>query len=269
MLFAFDGTWDRDLPGSDLDTNVVKFCDAYDGPLHYEEGIGASLDPFGKIVSGATGYGGRGKVRAALRELARKPGDAPVDVVGFSRGAALALDFANRATEAGIAVRFLGLFDTVPSFWLPWVAWDPGWKLDAPRGSRCFHAMALDERRNDFKLRRQKAGYAEEVWFAGVHGDVGGGFGDSRAPFALDWMFRKAAGEGVPLVAEAVLDNRARMNPNAPVGSVSPAWLRTARRKPAKGDRVHCSAMPFHSGATGVPVIVLDETGAPSRWASV
>lgn len=29
MLFAFDGTWNIDKPGSDRDTNVVWFREAY------------------------------------------------------------------------------------------------------------------------------------------------------------------------------------------------------------------------------------------------
>jgi hypothetical protein len=40
-LYAFDGTWNVDQPGTEHDTNVIWFRDAYNGPRHYWEGIAA------------------------------------------------------------------------------------------------------------------------------------------------------------------------------------------------------------------------------------
>jgi hypothetical protein len=47
---------------------------------------------------------------------------------------------------------------------------------------RGYHAMSLDEQRDDFRLQRffaplQIGQTLQEVWFAGVHADVGGGYG--------------------------------------------------------------------------------------------
>ena len=30
-FYAFDGTWNTDQPGTEKDTNVLKFYDAYEG----------------------------------------------------------------------------------------------------------------------------------------------------------------------------------------------------------------------------------------------
>ncbi|BFU89976.1 MAG: hypothetical protein NTAFB01_11630 [Nitrospira sp.] len=48
-------------------------------------------------------------------------GDRTIDIIGFSRGAALALHFANQVQEekSGAEVRFLGLWDVVACFGLP------------------------------------------------------------------------------------------------------------------------------------------------------
>ena len=52
-------------------------------------------------------------------------GDTTIDIVGFSRGAALALEFANEIHDKGVngqkepSIRFIGIWDTVASFGLP------------------------------------------------------------------------------------------------------------------------------------------------------
>src|SRR5438270_11329190 len=56
-LYAFDGTWNSDKPGTEKDTNVVWFHDAYTGPKHYWSGVGTRLGLAGKLVGGITGAG--------------------------------------------------------------------------------------------------------------------------------------------------------------------------------------------------------------------
>ena len=41
-LYVFDGTWNLDKPGTEHDTNVVRFHQAYTGPKHYFKDIGTS-----------------------------------------------------------------------------------------------------------------------------------------------------------------------------------------------------------------------------------
>lgn len=222
-LYAFDGTWNVDKPGSEHDTNVMWFHDTYTGPKHYFRGIGTRFGEFGRIIGGVTGAGGRDRIKEALDAFHadRQQGDSIVDVVGFSRGAALALQFVNKVCGENCAVRFLGLWDTVPSFGVASIPLNIGWDLDLPDSvAKSFHAMALDERRIDFKLYRPDArvddsnqqGRLFEVWFRGVHSDIGGG---NDAPglssVALNWMFAKALKSGLPLDGTAIARNAARM----------------------------------------------------------
>ncbi len=69
-----------------------------------------------------------------------------------------------------------------------------------------FQALAVDERRKPFRpcvwKQHPQAGLQvlEQVWFAGVHSNVGGGYSDtSLSDIALLWMVRKAAGCGLAL----------------------------------------------------------------------
>ena len=184
-LYAFDGTWNEDEADEAKDTNVVRFRDAYQGNIFYLEGVGTRLGFIGKILGGLTGAGGYIRIDEALDGLAAnfKKGDRDIDIIGFSRGSALALHFANTICKEknSTSIRFLGLFDVVASFGLPGNDLNIGWKLTLPPNvKQCFHAMALDERRGNFpvtRIRPEKgtsagAGRLREVWFRGVHSDV-------------------------------------------------------------------------------------------------
>jgi uncharacterized protein (DUF2235 family) len=146
----------------------------------------------------------------------RKRGDDVVDVVGFSRGAAIALSFANViASELpGLSVRFMGLFDVVGQFGLPGRHVQAGHILTLPPNVKCCrHAMALDESRATFPLTRlcddngKPADSLVEVWFRGVHSDVGGGNGNRGLNWiSLHWMFMNARRAGLP-IEQAMIDS--------------------------------------------------------------
>lgn len=231
-LYAFDGTWNVDKPGTEHDTNVVWFRDAYQAAKHYYEGIGTRFGELGRIIGGTTGAGGRDRVQEAVTafQTARgSGGDSPVDIVGFSRGAALALEFANKVCEMGGTVRFLGIWDCVPSFGVAAIPLNIGWELDLPDNvAKCYHAMSLDERRIDFKIYRPDArvvdanqeGRLFEVWFRGVHSDVGGGNDcPGLSSIALHWMFHKALTCGLPIDADVIARNKARMHADAKIST--------------------------------------------------
>jgi uncharacterized protein (DUF2235 family) len=229
-LYAFDGTWNSDKPGSQHDTNVLWFRRAYGADCFYREGVGTRFGPFGQALGGITGAGGHSRVHEALQQLDDNvtAGDADIDVVGFSRGAALALDFANRVNQlpGHPTIRFLGLWDCVPSFGVASIDLDPSWELELPDNvSKCYHALALEERRHTFHLHRLNArvedaqadGRLFEVWFRGVHSDVGGG--NDNAPLssiALNWMLQKAQSCGLPIGSAKVDENRQRMKAGTP-----------------------------------------------------
>lgn len=235
-LYAFDGTWNKDKPGSEHDTNVVWFANAYQRKVCYWEGVGTRFRKLGRIVGGLTGAGGRDRIRNATKVLSQnfKDGDTVIDIVGFSRGAALALHFANqiekKSRQNGTPappIRFLGLWDAVPSFGVAAIPVNLGWDLDLPDNvETCFHALSLDERRINFKIHRPDArvhdanqpGRLFDVWFRGVHSDVGGGNSNpGLSSIALNWMFAKALRVGLPIDPAVVAQNAVRMKADAEI----------------------------------------------------
>jgi uncharacterized protein (DUF2235 family) len=228
-LYAFDGTWNQDKDNDDSyrETNVVRFHHAYTANSgtndYYVAGIGTRLGIVGRAIGGAFGAGELPRLEEAYDRLCENwaHGDTVVDVVGFSRGAATTLDFCNLVAHRGVRApkshkvveksptfRFIGLWDVVGAFGLGAIAFDlphlnVGHKLRLPKENIgfCFHAMALDEVRTSFNVIRVKG--AREVWFRGVHSDIGGG-NDNRGlnDISMRWMMRKAKAAGLP-VADA------------------------------------------------------------------
>ena len=99
-----------------------------------------------------------------------------------------------------VSVHFLGLWDTVSS--VGW-AWNPRhfqFTADNDLVEAVRHAMALDERRTYFfqNLWNPRPGSKVnllQVWFPGVHCDVGGGYPDTECGLSdvtLQWMVREA-----------------------------------------------------------------------------
>lgn len=125
--------------------------------------------------------------------------------------------FARPGLEPGrrFSVHFLGLFDTVSS--VGWV-WEPSahpYTARNPSVRHVRHAISLDERRSFFRQNRwsSRPGPTDvsEVWFPGVHSDIGGGYPPDGADLwriSLDWMLAEAASCGLevePEVREAVV----------------------------------------------------------------
>lgn len=230
-LIAFDGTWNQDESDVVQDTNVARFGAAYRGSVSYIPGVGTRRGRIGKIVGGFFGAGAEDRIdeglAAAKRHLAA--GDAHLDVIGFSRGAAIALDFCNELREElpQTRVRFLGLFDVVASFGLPGNAFNLGKDLTlSDNVARCYHAMAIDERREKFPVTRVKARKGQaaleqrlfEVWFRGVHSDVGGGNGKAGlSSIALCWLFARARACGLEFDPVHVAEWQGRRQPDEPL----------------------------------------------------
>lgn len=104
-------------------------------------------------------------------------------------------------------IKFVGVWDTVGSLGLPFTIFglikDRNLFYDRGIGSNirfARHAMALDEQRDDFQptIWDPKPGVdLEQVWFAGVHSDVGGGYGPDKKGKALSdipliWLAEEA-----------------------------------------------------------------------------
>lgn len=104
-----------------------------------------------------------------------------------------------------VTVRFLGLWDTVSS--VGW-AWHPQYlqfTAENPIVEVVRHAVALDERRAYFRQnlwtdKPPATQDVQQVWFPGVHCDVGGGYKEPEAglsKIALKWMVEQAEAFGL------------------------------------------------------------------------
>ncbi|MCD6679943.1 MAG: DUF2235 domain-containing protein [Burkholderiaceae bacterium] len=224
LLFAFDGTGNgaSGAGGEDV-SNVRKFFEASDDPDRwYMAGVGREDYPSGITATPldwAEARTARDRVDWMIGTLDRFLDDAwigrvaPVDVIGFSRGAAMARDFVNRVAsmidaghfrERGVCVdlRFLGLWDTVAQFGFLGLA-NQNWQLAIPSTVRAtYHAVAVNEHRTLFPLESAlgSPAWVVERGFVGSHADIGGGNAEGDlSDVTLAWMTRMAQSLGVPL----------------------------------------------------------------------
>jgi hypothetical protein len=290
-IYAFDGTWNTDKSNEDLqyqNTNVVRFYNAYTKNSttkafdYYVQGVGTRFDLAGKVLGGVFGLGELPRIDEAYDRLCQAwaAGDHIIDVVGFSRGAATTLDFCHRVLEDGIRqpgsdhviepnpeIRFLGVWEVVGAFGLASLgntALDLGHHLSLPKANLryCFHALALDERRLSFLPTRLPG--ACEVWFRGVHSDIGGG-NENRGlnDIALTWILRKAQAAGLPIID----DDIAALRPD-PTALPNPAInLPFGVRVVAAVDRRHYTVRPL-AGWTTPPATCQVETAADEQTAN-
>lgn len=146
----------------------------------------------------------------------------------------------NIETHDDVAINFLGVWDTVGALGIPVGV------LGAITGAvHGFHdttpsrivrhgvqALAIDEQRDEFVptlwTGDVPAGATiEQVWFAGSHSDVGGGYGDrALADIPLLWMIdrAKAAGLQVDEVTPGLLPDQSALDPLGPVHDSREGW---------------------------------------------
>lgn len=225
VLFAFDGTRQNQSTNS----NVQLFSQLYDGDSFYQAGPG---NPYYVEWDAITASQAQQIIQNQWAHLlnvierSQREADAvlPIDILGFSRGAALARHFANllvQHTQNGwfqyqhpqrgqlamcIQMRFMGLFDTVAQFGLSGSANHLYDLSISPVWGWVAHAVALNEHRWMFPLYSLDVAAnlnRLEQAFIGAHSDIGGGHdllepqpGDlSRV--ALMWMLWQARGVGL------------------------------------------------------------------------
>jgi uncharacterized protein (DUF2235 family) len=140
-----------------------------------------------------------------------------------------------------IPIRFLGLWDTVEAYGMPieelkrgidWVLW-PMLFGDLKLAScvkRAVHALSLDDERTTFhpllwdekweaELAQRDpaiAGRITQVWFAGVHSNVGGGYPeDQLSLIPLEWIMGEAENNGLSLQTNQVSEVATAKSPYA------------------------------------------------------
>ena len=122
--------------------------------------------------------------------------------------------FRNAHSHESRAIRFVGAWDTVGALGVPFSLmglFDRKDEFyDTKLGGKvrmARHALAIDERREDFEptLWEPRDGLdLEQVWFAGSHSDIGGGYpadgqGLMASDIALDWMVQQARRAGLDI----------------------------------------------------------------------
>ena len=267
-------------------TNVVRFHAAYSKnsgrPEFYVSGVGTRHKAIGRVLGGVFGLGELTRIEEGYKQLCREwiatSGKAAIDIIGFSRGAATALDFCHYLLDRGIRdpdtgrqladapeIRFLGLWDVVAAFGLANLGnqvLNFGHHLDLPRGNLkyCFHAMALDERRLSFLPTRLPG--ACEVWFRGVHSDIGGGNGNRGLnDLSMRWMMRKAMAAGLPIVPDDLAALQPRVVqphpgdklPLQPFGSSPASTAGTTPSRPCLDGRLRPPPVPSRPSPTSRP----------------
>ncbi|HEX5050117.1 MAG TPA: DUF2235 domain-containing protein [Gammaproteobacteria bacterium] len=140
-------------------------------------------------------------------------------------------------------IAFVGVWDTVAAYGSPIAEVTKGidrwvWPLSMPdyklseKVACARHALALDDERDTFhpllwdevherdlvaagRVRPQRL---RQVWFAGMHSDVGGGYSDdSLAYVSLLWMAQEAMSAGLRLKPDELEQFRDNVNPFGPL----------------------------------------------------
>lgn len=151
----------------------------------------------------------------------------------------------NAAPDGNIKIHFIGVWDTVSALGFPDGTWkttdlffscldkmakslelwsDKHWphqyydyKLNDSILYAC-QALAIDDERKTFHPKvwnesQRKPGSVEQVWFAGAHSNVGGGYPRSGlSNVALQWMMTKARAKGLVLITDDVSSIDAHAN---------------------------------------------------------
>lgn len=248
LLFAFDGT--RNAPASRTniflmsqwyrDTDIEGTAPFGSTAMHYVSGPGSQTELLAGMADTATASTVESRIAtqwsALTQEIwARGANNAEplqIDIIGFSRGAAAARDFANRIANsmvdgrislrnvrgtivsACVNLRFLGLFDTVTQIGIDGKN-DADFDFTiAPGWDQVAHIVATSERRYLFPstLTQSQEGNAasvansiKEIALIGAHSDIGGGYTYEKdgailgdlSDVALTWMLNQARGAGL------------------------------------------------------------------------
>ncbi|WP_128513523.1 DUF2235 domain-containing protein [Tabrizicola thermarum] len=163
-------------------------------------------------------------------------------------------DFLNRyakrnvETHTDVTVTFLGVWDTVGALGIP-----VGFLAEVSGIVHGFHdtspskivrhgvqALAIDEHRDEFVptlwTGEAPAGSTiEQVWFAGCHGDVGGGYSDRElADIPLLWMIDRAKSAGLQIdeTSPGLLPQPAAINVLGPTHDSRQGWSMKDRLTP-------------------------------------
>jgi uncharacterized protein (DUF2235 family) len=161
-----------------------------------------------------------------------------------------------------VRIRYMGLFDTVEAYGFPFAGLREFWswwlwpiifrnRVCSKIVDRADHVLALDDERLTFhplQFDQSEAGTAEaptkvrEVWFSGMHSDVGGGYPDDAVAMdPLLWIMDAARDEGLRFAIGAREGFADRLYPRAVIhdsrAGLAASYRYEPRQKP--GGKAH------------------------------
>jgi len=292
LIIGLDGTWnDTDSTATNVQ-KLLDACSKSKRNsqiVHYEEGVGTAF--LEALSGGIYGEGLEEQILGAYRFLRNRYNDTSwerdenkVFIFGFSRGAYAARRLAGLITQCGvpadesditlawqlyirrdtasteelkqqgrlfgIQVKMLGVWDTVKT-----TTDDDFNDLKLPACVvKGYHAMAIDEKRTFFPvLKWDVEERVYQVWFPGVHSDVGGGYEKCElSDITLQWMIDRAYENGIIFKASAI-----RKLQKDPCGIIHESyegkWLPLGTNARIIGDleKVHISTKERMEGRAG------------------
>jgi hypothetical protein len=188
-----------------------------------------------------------------------------------------------------VKIRLLGVFDTVGALGVP-LEWFRSWNRkrfefhNVTLGTNieyAFHALAIDEKRGPFQAslwqypNHKNFEHVEQVWFPGVHANVGGGYENTGlSDMALHWMLSRIEARHVGL--QMVSDWKQTVTPNE-LGTlyesrsaaywwsnISPMIRVINQRRLRLAGPARTSGLPPHA----IPLGEMVHWSALSRWRS-
>ena len=226
LIFNFDGTCNDPEDANDFFedssiSNVLKLHIFFGGKLNplneengntpkqhsfYYSGVGTRGNWLWQKINAmvAPPYGDMDDIiEQATNDLSVYKEDDEIYIFGFSRGAAIARMF---AVKCGKPVKFLGVFDTVAAtrgsldlnpdtYPASGVVFENG--TIGKHIEKAVHLVSIDEKRLAFQptLFNQND-KVTEVWFAGVHSDIGGSYWfDGLSDITLRYMLDSVKGD--------------------------------------------------------------------------
>lgn len=180
--------------------------------------------------------------------------------------------------EPETSIKFMGVWDTVGALGIP-ISWFNWWNRkyqfhDVKLSSHiryAYHALAVDEKRRVFNpalweisrsaLEKPIPQVCEQVWFPGVHGNIGGGYVDcGLSNVTLKWMIDKARATGLEFdenkVNEVICNPRGELRPSANffyrltglrMRKINQVLCRASQEEVLRNERVHYSCFErFH-----------------------
>jgi len=183
--------------------STVRACNGFISKCGLAKGKGEQNSALNKLVAEAFEayklHETRPELAETLKDSERSYGAVPIHFMGIW-DTVVALGFPKRTDETGTVSRALNIISEKAEKWLDqkWPHSFYHYKLTR-NVTNAYQALALDDERTAFwpfvwnEQDRPEGSTVEQVWFSGMHSNVGGGYERSGlASVALYWMMMRA-----------------------------------------------------------------------------